>query len=75
MYRLWLIFAQTATVLLAIFFVISTLRPELLPWKPRGEIVTVKEAVPVVETERPDSYSKAAEIAMPSVVNILPVKK
>lgn len=75
MYRLWLIFAQTATVLLAIFFVISTLRPELLPWKPRGEIVTVKEAVPVVETERPDSYSKAAEIAMPSVVNIFTSKE
>ena len=75
MYRLWLIFAQTATVLLAIFFVISTLRPELLPWKPRGEIVTVKEAVPVVGTERPDSYSKAAEIAMPSVVNIFTSKE
>jgi len=75
MYRLWLIFAQTATVLLAIFFVVSTLRPELLPWKPRGEIVTVKEAVPVVETERPDSYSKAAEIAMPSVVNIFTRKE
>lgn len=75
MYRLWLIFAQTATVLLAIFFVVSTLRPELLPWKPRGEIVMVKEAAPVVETERPDSYSKAAEIAMPSVVNIFTRKE
>jgi len=75
MYRLWLIFAQTATVLLAIFFVVSTLRPELLPWKPRGEIVTVKEAAPVVDTERPDSYSKAAEIAMPSVVNIFTSKE
>ena len=75
MYRLWLIFAQTATVLLAIFFVISTLRPELLPWKPRGEIVTVKETGPVVDTERPDSYSKAAEIAMPSVVNIFTSKE
>lgn len=75
MYRLWLIFAQTATVLLAIFFVVSTLRPELLPWKPRGEIVTVKEAALVVDTERPDSYSKAAEIAMPSVVNIFTRKE
>lgn len=75
MYRLWLIFAQTATVLLAIFFVVSTLRPELLPWKPRGEIVMVKEAAPVVEAERPDSYSKAAEIAMPSVVNIFTRKE
>ena len=75
MYRLWLIFAQTATVLLAIFFVISTLRPELLPWKPRGEIVTIRETAPVVEENRPDSYSKAAEIAMPSVVNIFTSKE
>lgn len=75
MYRLWLIFAQTATVLLAIFFVISTLRPELLPWKPRGEIVAVREVAPVVDTERPDSYAKAAEIAMPSVVNIFTSKE
>lgn len=75
MYRLWLIFAQTATVLLAIFFVISTLRPELLPWKPRGEIVTIREIAPAVEENRPDSYSKAAEIAMPSVVNIFTSKE
>lgn len=75
MYRFWLIFAQTATVLLAIFFVVSTLRPELLPWKPRGEIVTVKEVAPVVDTERHDSYAKAAEIAMPSVVNIFTSKE
>ncbi len=75
MYRLWLIFAQTATVLLAIFFVVSTLRPGLLPWKPRGEIVAVREVAPVVDTERPDSYAKAAEIAMPSVVNIFTSKE
>ncbi len=75
MYRLWLIFAQMATVLLAIFFVVSTLRPELLPWKPRGEIVMIKEAAPIVEAERSDSYSKAAEIAMPSVVNIFTRKE
>jgi serine protease DegQ len=75
MYRFWLIFAQTATVLLAIFFVISTLRPELLPWKPRGEIVTIREAAPAVEENRPDSYAKAAEIAMPSVVNIFTSKE
>lgn len=75
MYRLWLIFAQTAAVLLAIFFVISTLRPELLPLKPRGEIVTIREAAPAIEADRPDSYSRAAEVAMPSVVNIFTSKE
>ncbi|MBL8496468.1 Do family serine endopeptidase [Nitrosomonas sp. JL21] len=75
MYRLWLIFAQTATVLLAIFFVVSTLRPDVLSLRPRGEIVTVREAAPVVDDNRPDSYSKAAEIAMPAVVNIFTSKE
>ncbi|SER55359.1 serine protease DegQ [Nitrosomonas sp. Nm51] len=70
MYRLWLIFAQTATILLAIFFVVSTLRPELLPWTPRGKLITVKEATPSYVESRPDSYYEAASRAMPSVVNI-----
>ena len=75
MYRLWLIFAQTATVLLAIFFVVTTLRPDLLSLRPRGEIVTVREVAPVVDNDRPDSFSKAAEIAMPAVVNIFTSKE
>lgn len=70
MYRLWLIFAQTATILLAIFFVVSTLRPELLPWAPRGELVTIKETTSSYIESRPDSYYEAASRAMPSVVNI-----
>ncbi|MDH5480033.1 MAG: Do family serine endopeptidase [Nitrosomonas sp.] len=75
MYRLWLIFAQTATILLAIFFVVSTLRPELLPWQPRGDIVTIKEASPAASMEMPDSFNIAAERAMPSVVNIFTSKE
>lgn len=75
MYRLWLIFAQTATVLLAIFFVVSTLRPDVLSLRPRGEIVTVREVAPTVDAERSDSYAKAAEIAMPAVVNIFTSKE
>lgn len=75
MYRLWLIFAQTATIFLAIFFVVSTLRPDLLSWRPRGEIVTITETAPAVEMPRPDSYSNAAEAAIPSVVNIFTSKE
>ncbi|MEI6721183.1 MAG: 2-alkenal reductase, partial [Betaproteobacteria bacterium] len=33
MKRLWLIFAQTATVCLAVLFVVATLKPEWLPGK------------------------------------------
>jgi len=46
MNKLWLIFAQTATICLAALFVISTLRPELLPWNMHGSIVTLKETTP-----------------------------
>ena len=74
MHKLWMIFAQAVTVLLAIFFVVITLRPELLPWSPRGTFLTIKEAVPV-GAERPGSFNKAAEVAMPSVVNIFTSKE
>ncbi len=75
MRRLWIIFAQTVTILLAIFFVVSTLRPELLPWSPRGTLVTIKEAVPATSPLRPDSFYDAAKMAMPSVVNIFTSKE
>ena len=69
MRRLWLTFAQTITIILAIFFVVSTLRPELLPWSPRNTLITIKEAAPT-GTERSDSFHNAAKKATPSVVNI-----
>ncbi len=75
MYRLWMIFAQTATILLAIFFVISTLRPELLPWQPRGTLVTIQESSSVTSTNVSDTFNVAAERAMPSVVNIFTSKE
>lgn len=75
MNKLWLIFAQTVTVLLAIFFVVSTLRPELLPWTPRGKIATIKEYTSANLPIIPDSFNAAAETAMPSVVNIFTSKE
>lgn len=77
MYKLWSIFAQTATVLLAIFFVVSTLRPELLPWTPRGKLATIREIAgpEIVAAPRADSFNAAAERAMPSVVNIFTSKE
>jgi serine protease DegQ len=78
MHKLWLIFAQTATVLLAVLFVVATLRPELLPWSQRGTIVTVKQAVSDSTSQgqpRPGSFSEAARIAMPSVVNVFTSKE
>ena len=81
MRRLWLIFAQTATVFLAILFVVSTLRPDLLP-QPRPQVVTIREPAPAAP--RPISadsgqnlpgLSDAAARAMPAVVNIFTRKE
>ncbi len=78
MHKLWLIFAQTATIILALLFVVATLRPELLPWNPRGTIITVKEAVSdraPLGASKPGSFHDAATRAMPSVVNVFTSKE
>ncbi|MXS86521.1 Do family serine endopeptidase [Nitrosomonas sp. HPC101] len=77
MQKLWLIFTQTITILLAVFFVVSTLRPELLPWTPRGKLATIREAVRVDDgkTLAVGGFHTAAEVAMPSVVNIFTSKE
>lgn len=77
MRRYWLLFAQTVTVGLAIWFIVATLKPE---WATRvksgGEPVTLNwSTVPVQEapaglTAMQGSYRDAARRAMPSVVNI-----
>lgn len=76
MHKIWLIFAQTATICLAVLFVVSTLRPELLPWNMRNSIVTLKEAAPIdADAHNHSGFSDAAKIAMPAVVNIFTSKK
>ncbi len=78
MRRLWLIFAQTVTVSLAVLFVVSTLKPEWLG-KPLGYnqgIVALQESPsagePVIAT---GSYRDAARKALPSVVHIFTSQK
>ncbi len=75
MRNLWLVFAQTATVCLAVLFVVSTLRPDLLAWKPRGDVVTIKEPQPEAEARKITSFSDAAKKAMPAVVNVYTSKE
>ncbi len=73
MKRLWLVFAQSVTVLLAAFFVVATLKPEWLNRKP-----VLASVVPVLESNGPavasgpglQSFSAAARIASPAVVSI-----
>ena len=78
MRKLWLTFAQTATVCVAILFVVSTLRPDLLPWSTRGSVVTLREQHDSIEAapgKRLTSFSEAAKKAMPAVVNIYTTKE
>ena len=82
MRKLWLIFAQFTTLVLAILFVVSTLRPDLLPRTQQrdasGTIVTIKEAVSDTQAKtefKPGSFSNAAQAAMPAVVNVFTSKE
>jgi serine protease DegS/serine protease DegQ len=82
MYRLWLIFSQTATVCLAVLFVLVTLKPEWLPERAAPQPVAVVkqvEAPPAVTipapTARVDSYHDAVMQAVPAVVNIFTSKE
>jgi serine protease DegQ len=81
MRRLWLLFAQTVTVGLALWFIVATLKPD---WAPRigGGAQQVRlntSNVPLQEAISPPSrhqgsYRDAAQRAMPSVVNIFTSK-
>jgi serine protease DegQ len=65
MKRLWLVFAQSVTVLLAAFFVVATLKPQWLDRRPNLPTV-----VPVLESARPNPLHRSAPAA--SVVQPVP---
>ncbi|MEW5942841.1 MAG: Do family serine endopeptidase [Pseudomonadota bacterium] len=73
MRRLWLIFAQSATVTLGILLAVSLLKPELMPW--RGASITIQEVAPQTAPQKISPLSAAAKKAMPSVVNIFTSKE
>ncbi|MCF8150489.1 MAG: Do family serine endopeptidase [Sulfuritalea sp.] len=75
MRRLWLTFAQTVTICVAILFVVKTLKPEWLSHLPSAnggftEVATVFEAPTGSAMLRPGSYAEAAKKALPAVVHI-----
>ncbi len=79
MRRLWLIFAQTATLSLAVLFVVTTLKPEWLGRLPTAgpSVVSLQQSAggasePVVAAA---SYRTAAKKALPSVVHIFTSQK
>ena len=79
MLRLWLIFAQAATVAVAVLFVVSTFRPEWLPSRSiSAQLAVVQQAPstgPLPTVASPGSYHGAVQRATPSVVNIFTSKE
>lgn len=71
MRRLWLTFAQTITVCVAILFSVKTLKPEWLTYWPSAPVTapvaTLTEA-PVNGVQRYGSFADAAQKAIPAVV-------
>lgn len=74
MRKFWLIFAQFATVSLAVVFVILVFKPDLLQ-REHGRVVTIKEAAPEAGAQKLPSFSGAVKKAMPSVVNVFTSKE
>jgi len=77
MYRLWLTFAQTATICLGILFVVATLKPEWLPGKPAVPVEVNRAPIPVAteKCNKTVSYSDAVRKAVPAVVSIFTSKE
>jgi len=82
MKRLWLLFAQTVTVGLALWFIVASLKPE---WA--GGVIGAARAPRITTSSAPmtetpvntlpglGSYSNGARRAMPAVVNIFTTKE
>ncbi len=71
--RIWLIFAQTATICMGLLFVLRIFYPDFFSNK--EPVVIVKQAESSIAAKTAGSYSLAAKKAMPAVVNIFTSKK
>ena len=73
MRRLWLLFAQTITVCLALWFIVATLKPDWLDLNRKALTPDLKASSEVVPSQ--SSYREAVSRAMPAVVNIYTTKE
>ena len=71
--RLWLLFAQIVTLLLAILFILSTFKPNWLDGIGFNGVssITINESSIDPSTPNPGSHHEAVKRSMPAVVNIL----
>jgi len=72
MKRLWLLFSQSVTVLLAAYFVVGVLKPQWLDKRPSlaGSVAVIQAASGGSGSAATGSYSPAAKRASPAVVSI-----
>ena len=72
LHRFWLFFAQACTLCVAALFVVSTLRPDLLPRLTGrvGNVIVTQETTTPIIAAKVATYADAAKKAMPAVVNI-----
>jgi serine protease DegQ len=76
--KLWLLFAQAITLMLAVLFILASFRPEWLPRRyaglttnlPSASSSAVVSAPAIGKTAAQRSYSEAAQRATPAVVNV-----
>jgi len=76
MNRLWLLFCQAITILLAAWFVVTTLQPGWISSPQVSSLVgqvTLREA-PESISQNPGSLAEAAKVSSPAVVNIFTSK-
>lgn len=78
MRRIWLLFAQTVTVCLAILFVVTTLRPEWLRRAPPQAVSGVGTSLTTTDasaTGLSNSYAEPVARSAPAVVNVHTTKR
>jgi serine protease DegQ len=75
--KLWLLFAQAATICLAALFVVATLRPDLLerPSGSGGQVVLTQETATPLAGRKITSFADAVQKASPAVVNVFTSKE
>jgi serine protease DegQ len=73
MRKIWLIFAQSATICLGILFILQTIKLDFL--KPNPQPIVIKQAPRLSASSPISSYRDAAKKAMPAVVNIFTSSK
>ncbi len=77
MRKYWLLFAQAVTIALAVLFVVSLIRPDLLHWqaaKPADKL-TIHQVNGNAPAGTNTSFAEAAKHAIPAVVNIFTQKQ